>query len=177
MSSAQTPTQQGVGPLTGIGLTAANELWGRSSVRRWICCGRTVFTCCGTRHSCISSTGALRNSANVTWRTLLSLASLANADGRDDFTISGAGNLSDVTPTHVYVVFGSGELSFIRGDCNGDGHIEGDVSDAVFLLSWLFLSGSGQIGAVVGSCRVDDHGAEQRDAQTPRVETAHATIP
>lgn len=33
------------------------------------------------------------------------------------------------------------EELFIRGDCNGDGEVKGQVTDAVFLLNYLFLGG------------------------------------
>ncbi len=43
-------------------------------------------------------------------------------------------------PTRVYVILGSeAEVLFARGDGNSDGRL--DLSDAVFVLSYLFLGG------------------------------------
>lgn len=42
------------------------------------------------------------------------------------------------------VSFPAGRLdarSFLRGDCNGDGVVVGQVSDAIFQLNWLFNGG------------------------------------
>jgi hypothetical protein len=46
------------------------------------------------------------------------------------------------SPGAVYVVFGpSRETPFRRGDCDGDGGVKGQVTDAVFLLNYNFLQG------------------------------------
>ena len=63
-----------------------------------------------------------------------------NGDGQPDFAFSEVG-----TPEiagSVYAVFGAyGGQEFVRGDGNSDGKV--DVSDAVFVLSYLLLGGEG----------------------------------
>ena len=46
---------------------------------------------------------------------------------------------------------------FIRGDCNGDGRVQGEVTDAIFLLAWAFLGG--QKPPCLAACDVDGNGA------------------
>jgi hypothetical protein len=46
-----------------------------------------------------------------------------------------------VTTTHTVTFTQAGVGPFIRGDCNNDGQVTGQVSDAVFLLQYNFLGG------------------------------------
>jgi hypothetical protein len=41
----------------------------------------------------------------------------------------------------AYVIYGSREAMFLRGDCDGNGRIAGEVSDAIRLLSYNYLGG------------------------------------
>ena len=52
---------------------------------------------------------------------------------------------------------GDGVGPFIRGDCNGDGRVTGQVADAVFLLNFNF--GGGAAPPCAAACDVDGNGA------------------
>jgi len=73
-----------------------------------------------------------------------------NVDGADDVIVANATNT-------VYVVLG-GEpraATFVRGDANGDGRL--DLSDAVSVLSFLFLGGPGS--SCLDALDADDRGS------------------
>jgi hypothetical protein len=60
-----------------------------------------------------------------------------NGDGRPDFALL---EDSGSSPGRVYLIYGlARRTSFVRGDANEDGRI--DLSDAVFILTYLFLGG------------------------------------
>ena len=55
-------------------------------------------------------------------------------------------------------MFESCELDrFLRGDCNGDGQVEGQVGDAVFLLVYNFLGG--EKPSCLSACDADGDGS------------------
>jgi hypothetical protein len=47
--------------------------------------------------------------------------------------------------------------SFLRGDCDSDGEVRGVVTDAIFLLNWLFLGG--QAPTCLAACDANGDGA------------------
>jgi hypothetical protein len=66
-----------------------------------------------------------------------------NGDGQPDFVL-GENSRASVQPApeagHLYVIYGAyGDKKFLRGDANGDGVL--DISDAVAILSYLFIGG------------------------------------
>ena len=51
-------------------------------------------------------------------------------------------NVSPAFSAQITLVAAPGVGPFIRGDCNGDGMVTGQVTDAVFLLNFNFLGGN-----------------------------------
>ena len=64
---------------------------------------------------------------------------------------SGPSNASCGTPT------AGGVGPFVRGDCNGDGRVTGQVTDAVFLLNFNFLGG--EAPPCSAACDINQDGA------------------
>jgi hypothetical protein len=76
-----------------------------------------------------------------------------NGDGRHDFVLL---EDSSTVTGRAYVIFGlSRRTSFVRGDANEDGRI--DLSDAVFVLTYLFLGG--RAPECKDAADVDDRGS------------------
>ena len=62
-----------------------------------------------------------------------------------------------VTAEHTVNFAQAGVGPFIRGDCNGDGQVTGQVTDAVFLLNYNFLGG--EVPPCSAACDINSDGA------------------
>jgi hypothetical protein len=84
-----------------------------------------------------------------------------NGDGLPDFVLSGGGLLGN----GIEVVLQEEPFRlpdvFVRGECNDDGGV--DISDAVFILNWLF-SGAAPPGCVASANTNGDETADLSDA-------------
>jgi hypothetical protein len=79
-----------------------------------------------------------------------------NGDGQPDFAFIERWSLTRTGLERVYVIFGPyAGTTFPRGDANSDGAI--DVSDAIYLLSYLFLGGASPL--CEDALDVDDRGS------------------
>jgi hypothetical protein len=78
-------------------------------------------------------------------------------DGEGNVLVAGyvwyPGSPPDILALH-YSASGPAPATFIRGDCNGDGEATGSMTDAIFLLEYLFMGGGSPPCAT--ACDADD---------------------
>ena len=68
-------------------------------------------------------------------------AAAAGADFRDGVNTVTIGSTGRAAIDTLLLFASPGTGPFIRGDCNGDGQVTGQVGDAIFILNYNFLGG------------------------------------